>query len=662
MASLPTCDSASEDDDFHSMSAQGDSDAASHGYDEDDGASVIMAPPVHPCPQLQDAFEESIVEATHPPIESDPDPDTDAEMRRKKLLEAEREEDCPVVRWKQHPDAQYHPFVKLIAQLTFGMHLLQESQAKSNEEVVKILQGHVNDVDMFLERTAEDFDLAIRDIEERIRYLKLPMQHMDVFEVMLDEKKFRTDLLNGNEKIERIIVRTAKVMNAAMHDIHNGIKSTKELSTYLARIEQRPGTDNPDIAEVFAAMRGNEQGWMSYLRDLRTKGDNLRNSLVILETVIAEIAKHAAAASRRNKSQGRQVSAGTQVSATIPPLRSRFTRASTTVTSRASVRQSDVWLDKPLPREPSSGHALKQAAIAKPHPVPLSTRFEQPRQAVPTPPRASAQDVVRPRTSSGLSARGPTIKTTESTRELANFIRDCGPLRSNPPDAPGRSRSRARSLNKSQVPSIPKRHVRRSQSENAVPPIAEVAEDRHASQHAANTTRDDGTAPATLQARSSTVRDAFSRRISKRLKTLPGPSLHTSRSSTPVPYKDFFPRPVDSAHCSERGREDVGTDQVSSDRSERESSPELTALPSENTDPAASRGTHGGHNLFPSPEPLRSTHGMLRRHHSVDAKEFFASLDAASPQKARSARTSRSISLRRFFTYRKGDVQHVIVS
>ncbi|KAF2211168.1 hypothetical protein CERZMDRAFT_2923, partial [Cercospora zeae-maydis SCOH1-5] len=221
-------------------------------------------------------------------------------MRRKKLLEAEREDDCPVVRWKQHPGAQYHPFVKLIAQLTFGMHLLKEGQAKSNEEVVKILQGHVNDVDMFLERTAEDFDLAIRDIEERIRYLKLPMQHMDVFEVMLDEKKFRTDLLNGNEKIERIIARTAKVMNAAMHDIHNGINSTKELSTYLARIELRPRLDNPDIAEVFAAMRGNEQGWMSYLRDLRTKGDNLRNSLVVLETVIAEIAKHAAAASRRN--------------------------------------------------------------------------------------------------------------------------------------------------------------------------------------------------------------------------------------------------------------------------------------------------------------------------------------------------------------------------
>ncbi|CAK1359420.1 hypothetical protein CB0940_05630 [Cercospora beticola] len=660
MASLPFCDSSSDDEDFHSMSAQGDSDAASHRSDEDDES--VMAPPVHPCPQLQDAFEESIIEATQSPTDL-PDPDTDAEMRRKRLLEAERDEDCPVVRWKQQPGAQYHPFVKLIAQLTFGMHLLKEGQAKSNQEVVKILQGHVNDVDMFLERTAEDFDLAIRDIEERIRYLKLPMQHMDVFEVMLDEKKFRTDLLNGNEKIERIIARTAKVMNAAMHDIHNGIKSTKELSTYLTRIEQRPRTDNPDIAEVFAAMRGNEQGWMSYLRDLRTKGDNLRNSLVILETVIAEIAKHAAAASRRNKTQGRQVSAGTQMSGTSSPLRSRFTRDMTPSTSRHSVRHSEVWLDKPLPKEPSSGRAAKQAAMAKPHPVPLSTRFEQPRQAVPAPPRVSAHDVIRPRTSSGASAREPTTNATESTRELSNFIRDCGPLRSNPPDAPRRPRSRARTNNATQAPSIPERHVRRSQSQNAAPATADPTNDRHTSRKpVAVAAHDDGTTPASSQTRSSMMRDGFSRRISKRLKSLPAPLMNTSRSSTPGPIKEFIPRPVDSAHSSERGKDDSEPDHVTPDRSERESSPELTALPVEKVDTASKKGTHGGHRLFPSPDPVSSTPRVLRRNRSADAKEFFTAFDGTSPQKPRSSRTSRSISLRRFFTHRKGGVEHVIVS
>jgi hypothetical protein len=44
-------------------------------------------------------------------------------------------------------------------------------------------------VDSFLERTWEDFDSANKDIEERIRYLNMPMKHAEVFEKMLDEKK-----------------------------------------------------------------------------------------------------------------------------------------------------------------------------------------------------------------------------------------------------------------------------------------------------------------------------------------------------------------------------------------------------------------------------------------------------------------------------------------
>lgn len=187
MAFQQVSDHSSDDDEFHSLSVQGENDATSE-YSDD----ALMAPPIHPCPQLQAAFEESILESTEHTEAPDFDSGADAEMRRRKLLDPHHEEDSAVVRWKQRPGAKYHPFVKLIAQLVFGMHLLKEGQAKSNEEVVKILQNHVNEVDGFLERTAEDFDLAIKDIEERIRYLKLPMQHMDIFEVMLDEKKFRS--------------------------------------------------------------------------------------------------------------------------------------------------------------------------------------------------------------------------------------------------------------------------------------------------------------------------------------------------------------------------------------------------------------------------------------------------------------------------------------
>lgn len=468
--------SGSDDDEFHSLSAQGEDDGDS------DSNSIAMAPPIHPIPTFQGAFEESIVEATDAAHDHCPDSVADAEMRRRNLLEAKRYEDVAGQRWKQKPGAKYHPLVKLMAQVVFGMHLLKEGQAKSNEEVVKILQGHVNEVDGFLERTSDDFDLAIKDIEERIRYLKLPMQHMEVFEVMLDEKKFRTDLLDGNEKIEKIVSRTAKAMKTALSDVECGIKSTQELSHYLTEIEGQWPATKSDVVEVFAAMRGNEAGWIKYLQDLQAKGKNLGYNLKVLDSVVGEISRHAAAASRRNKPQSKtQCPGGSHVSGTPSPLRSKFAKDP----PYATQRKPGPWLDKPLPKEPSTVAGASQLAMAKPHPVPFETRYEQPRQRAPTPASKSSANgsPPRPKTAgTGVSSRIPYAEPEESMRELADFLKNSGPLRSHPPDGarvsrqatwkPSRSQSQGGNHMLTPAPTKDSKVLfRRSQSQGTIPTI-----------------------------------------------------------------------------------------------------------------------------------------------------------------------------------------------
>ncbi|KAK4549189.1 hypothetical protein LTR36_007647 [Oleoguttula mirabilis] len=420
----------SDEEEYHSLGS-----GQEPGDGEDDEARSIMEPPMHPVTSMQGAFEESILESDeHEQPRVTENKDGDAEARRQKLLDAKQYDDSWATRWKQKAGAQYHPLLKLMAQIVFGMHLLQQQQAKSDEEVVKILQTHVNEVDGFLERTSDDFDLAIADIEERIRHLKLPMTHLDVFNIMLDDKKFRTQLLDGNDKIEKIIDRTAKAMNAALMDVRKGMQATQELAKYLERVRDRWPRQQRDIAEVYGAMRGNEQGWIRYLQDLQAKGSNLGNNLIRLGTVIGEMSKLAAAASRRNRPQSRPLSPARSVTAS-PALRSRFSRD--TPPTPAPRKLS---LNKPLPKEPDAMDRAAQFAIPKLHPVPFAQRYESPRQS----PSPQAPPMHSRKVPSMLDASPARPKTAGETREaryskggtpeLADYLKSSGPLRSNPPE------------------------------------------------------------------------------------------------------------------------------------------------------------------------------------------------------------------------------------
>ncbi|KAI9722669.1 MAG: hypothetical protein M1812_001600 [Candelaria pacifica] len=272
--------------------------------DENDASAMVPQAPIHPVPSMQGAFEESMMEMTNDPdaqsskVESEK---VDSATRRRILLEQEHNEDTHAARWRQKPGERFHPLWKLVAQISFGVHLLHQQMAKSDEEVVKILQTHVTEVDGFLERTTEDFDLAQNDINERIKYLRLPLEHFEVFDVMLEDRAFRSSIVEGNEKIEHIINRTSSAMNDALKDVQRGLEATQELSKYLAKLDRIWQDRTDELLSVYAAMIGNAQGWTQCFLSLQTKGHSLGHSLVQLYNIVAEMQRRAGIASRKTR-------------------------------------------------------------------------------------------------------------------------------------------------------------------------------------------------------------------------------------------------------------------------------------------------------------------------------------------------------------------------
>lgn len=253
--------------------------------------------PQHPVPQLQGPFEESMMESLNDL--ADEEQHTDSIARRKLLLQGERYERVCAGRWKQRPDEKFHPLWKLSAQISFGLHLLAQGLAKSEEEVMRILQSHVDDIDCFLERTTEDFDLAQSDVDERLRYLRLPLEHVEVFDRMLEDKAFRTSIIEGNEKIEHIVERTSEAMKDALKDVQKGIDATGALGKYLTGLKSVWTDRTPELEAVYVAMLGNVEGWTRAFVDLHLQGNRLAVGLVQLAGIVAEMQRRAGVASRK---------------------------------------------------------------------------------------------------------------------------------------------------------------------------------------------------------------------------------------------------------------------------------------------------------------------------------------------------------------------------
>ena len=263
----------------------------------------ILAAPQHPVPGMQGAFEESMRETmtnTDDSTADNPYLDADKYKRRKLLLESAKYQRTVSGRWIQRKDEAFHPIWKLYSQITFGMHLLQMGLARSDADVIQILQTHVDEIDGFLERSTEDFELAQQDVEDRIKHLRTPLEHGDVFDTMLGDRDFRAAIVDGNEKIEHILTRTTVAMKDSVKDIQKGLDGTKQLAHFLKDIDRKWPNKSEEHAAVFSAMMGNTEGWAEAYKSLQQKGSELGLSLVQLEGIVSEIQRRAGVASRRN--------------------------------------------------------------------------------------------------------------------------------------------------------------------------------------------------------------------------------------------------------------------------------------------------------------------------------------------------------------------------
>jgi hypothetical protein len=149
----------------------------------------------------------------------------------------------------------------------------------------------------------EDFDLAQEDIDERLKFLKLPLENIAIFDAMLEDRNFRLQIVNGNERIEHVITRTATAMNDALKDVQQGLDACKEFTIYLAE-EQEDGlwmATSKDLQRVFEAMKGNVEGWYKAYVSLQTKGNNLGVALVQLGSIVAEMDRRAGEVSRKTR-------------------------------------------------------------------------------------------------------------------------------------------------------------------------------------------------------------------------------------------------------------------------------------------------------------------------------------------------------------------------
>lgn len=274
--------------------------------DERDKPIMTATFPIHPLPSMQAAFEESMLDATGEtgfvPFKT---PGRGVKTRQQLLCrEADAEEltynytySCY---WRHHPKGNHHPLLKTVTQIVFGVHLLHQRLEKSTADVADILLKHVNELDSFLQRANEDVEQSLKDMYFRHKCLRVPMEHVNEFDRLLDDRSYRASLLDGNITIERTINRMSQLLNDYLVDISIYRDANHELELYLRDIGDEWAYHNDDIARIYSAMCGNTGGWAQFLQSLVTKCERLGTLLVQVSSYCNEIEKRCGAASRRS--------------------------------------------------------------------------------------------------------------------------------------------------------------------------------------------------------------------------------------------------------------------------------------------------------------------------------------------------------------------------
>lgn len=188
--------------------------------------------------------------------------------------------------------------------ISFGIHLLAKGIAKSEMEVLRILQTYVDELDGFIERSKEDFLIIQIDVRIRIQYLSLPLGNLDVFDEMLEERNFRHAMIDYNEKIEHAVERFSTAVRDAQHDVHKGQEATSALWHYIGWVSQSGDRPPGNLDAVCNAMLANIEGWNKAFRKLHKRGTDLDAALFELGMAAVEMQRRVGVASRKSVVRG----------------------------------------------------------------------------------------------------------------------------------------------------------------------------------------------------------------------------------------------------------------------------------------------------------------------------------------------------------------------
>jgi hypothetical protein len=140
--------------------------------------------------------------------------------------------------------------------------------------------------------------MALIDIGERVNHLKVPLEHMATFEVLLGDRQYRLQTLEGNDNIERIVNKSAILMEDILSDLKYGAQAVQDMSEYFVGVGPTWPADTTSMG-LYNAMLANTEGWLDWFDSLQNKGNMLGASLVQLGSFLNEIAKQAGIASRK---------------------------------------------------------------------------------------------------------------------------------------------------------------------------------------------------------------------------------------------------------------------------------------------------------------------------------------------------------------------------
>lgn len=241
-------------------------------------------------------------------------------------------------------NCRYHPFWKLVSQMVFGVHLLAKRLAKSDGEVMKILQSHVDEVDGFLQRTTEDFLIIHLDVRTRIQYLSLPLDNLDVFDEMLGDRNFRLSLVAYNDQIEHAVDRFTLAITDSLKDLRKGKEAMGALWHYLRQLADEGCFQSNSLKAFYQTMMDNMEGWIITLSKLRRRGAALQKALGQLAFAVTEMQRRVGVASRKDARSFMKM-ANKSSSRTRSVKERLFSRSPTTRSSRPMSY-------KPLPRDP----------------------------------------------------------------------------------------------------------------------------------------------------------------------------------------------------------------------------------------------------------------------------------------------------------------------